>query len=153
MGLQVGNDLKLYYNTGTDASPTWAEIKLVGDVTVNINCNEAEVDLRISNWVLNLPAKLNGSLDVSLAYDGQNSVYDAMRAAALNRTQYQFASADGDIDGGDTEFFKSFCFFSSFPWSQPTQELSSGDASLSFGYKEEDDALVEPSWAAASGSP
>lgn len=153
MGLQVGNDLKLYYNLGTDEVPIWTELDKIGDVTVNININEAEVDLRVSDWVLNLPAKLTGSLDVMLAYDGADSSYDDMRAMALGRTQKQFASADGDINEDETEYFKSFCFFSSFPWGQPTQEMSSGDASLSFGYTEEASTLVEPTWEAVTGTP
>lgn len=150
MGLKVGNDLKLYYNTGTDASPTWVEIDKVGDVTVNINIAEAEVDLRISNWVLNLPAKLSGSIDVALASDIGGTVWDALRALALGRTQAQFASANADIASVGTELFKAFCFFSSFPWGQPTQELSSGDASLALGYTEEATALVEPGWTTIS---
>jgi len=153
MTLQVGNDLKLYYNTGTNASPTWVELTKIGDVTVNINCNEAEVDLRASDWILALPAKLNGSIDVMLAYDGADSKFDDMRAMALGRTQKQFASADGSITDNDTEYFAAFCFFSSFPWGQPTQEMSSGDASLALGYTEEASALVEPAWAAVTGTP
>lgn len=146
MSLSVGNDLKLFYNTGTDASPVWVEINMVGDVTVNINVGEAEVDLRVSDWVLNLPAKLTGSIDVTLASDIAGTVWDALRVLAMGRTQAQFASATGAIATIGTEYFKAFAFFSSFPWGQPTQELASGDASLSLGYTEEAGSLIEPSW-------
>ena len=146
MTLSVGNDLKLYYNTGTDASPVWVEIDRVGDVTVNINIGEAEVDLRVSNWVLNLPAKLSGSIDVTLASDIGGTVWDALRVLAMARTQAQFASASADIATSGTEYFKAYSFFTAFPWGQPTQELASGDSSLSLGYTEEAGSLVEPSW-------
>lgn len=150
MGLVVGNDLKLYYNTGTDASPVWVEIDKVGDVTLNISINEAEVDLRISNWVLAMPAKLSGSFDIALANDIGGTVWDALRALALGRTQAQFASANADIDTNGTELFKAFGFFSSFPWSQPTQDVSSGDASIALGYHEESDVMIEPGWTTIS---
>jgi len=147
MGLKVGNDLKLYYNTGTNASPVWVLIDKVGDVTVNINCNEAEVDLRISNWILNLPAKLTGSIDVSLANDITGTVFDALLAGALARTQWQFASANDAIATPDTEYFKAFGFFSAFPWGQATQDVSMHDATISLGYSEESGSMVEPAWA------
>ena len=150
MGLKVGNDLKLYYNTGTDASPVWALIDKVGDVTVNINCNEAEVDLRVSNWILNLPAKLNGSFDVTFANDIGGTVFDAMLAGALARTQFQFASANDAIATIGTEYFKAFGFFSAFPWGQNTQEMSAHSATISLGYTEESSTLVEPAWATVS---
>ena len=79
MALKVGNDLKLYYNTGTDASPTWVEVKIVGDVTVDLNVSDAEVDLRVSSWVLNLPAKLSGGINFTLANDIGGTEYDQLR--------------------------------------------------------------------------
>lgn len=146
MGLKLGNALKAYYNSGTDASPTWNPIEMIGDVTVNLECGEAEVDLRISNWILNLPAKLSGSIDMALANDIGGTVYDALRGYFFARTQKQFAFANAAINASGTEYFKAFAFFSSFPWNQATQEMSNHDASLSLGYTEESGSLVEPAW-------
>lgn len=147
MSLKVGNDLKLYYNTGTDASPTWSEIQMVGDVSVDLNCNDAEVDLRVSNWLLNLPAKLSGALNVRLANDIGGTVYDALRGFFFARTTAQYASANADIGTTGTEYFKTFAYWSSFPWQQNTQEMSAHDGKLSFAYEEESGSLVEPAWA------
>lgn len=147
MGLLVGNDMKFYYNSGTDASPTWVEINMMGDLTVDINIGEAEVDLRVSNWVLGLPSKLTGSFSLSLANDIGGTVYDALRGFALARTQKQFASANAAIATSGTEYFKAFGYFSALPWSQPTQEMSMHDASIALGYTEESGSLVEPAWA------
>ena len=147
MGLKVGNDMKFYYNSGTDASPTWVLIDCIGDLTVNISIGEAEVDLRKSNWLLAIPSKLSGSFDFTLANNIGNTVFDALRGFALARTQKQFASADAAIATSGTEYFKAFGFFSEFPWGQPTQEVSSHDATVSLGYSEESGSLVEPAWA------
>ena len=147
MSLKVGNDMKLYYNTGTDASPTWLEIEMVGDVSADLSCNDAEIDLRVTNWLLNLPAKLSGSLNAKLANDIGGTDFDTLRGYFFNRTIKQYATANADIAVSGTEYFKSFCFFSSFPWAQNTQEVSSHDAKLSLAYETESGSLVEPAWA------
>lgn len=147
MSLKVGNDLKLYYNSGTDASPTWVELKMVGDVTVDLSCNEAPVDLRVSNWLMNLPAKLTGAINVKLAHDIGGTNFDVLQTMFFARTTKQFASADADIATSGTEYFKAFCFLSAFPWAQGTQEMSAHDAKLSLAYEEEGGSLVEPAWA------
>lgn len=146
MGLKVGNDHKLYYNSGTNASPTWVEIKIVGDVNVPIDISAAQIDLRITNFVLGLPAKITPALEFFLAADIGGTVYDALRGFALARTQKQYASANGNIATSGTQWFKQFAFFTSFPWNQPTQEIASGDCVLGAGYTEESSALVEPAW-------
>lgn len=145
MGLKVGNDMVFSYNSATDASPTWVTINMIGDLTVNLSVGEAEVDLRVSNWLLNLPAKLSGSFDFAMANDIAGTVYDALRGFAFGRTQKQFLSTNAD-PAGVAEGFKAFGFFSEFPWAQPTQEMSNHDASVSLGYTEEAGSLVEPSW-------
>ena len=147
MALVLGNTCTANYNSGTAASPTWVPIPMVGDVTVNLECGEAEIDLRISNWILNLPAKLSGTVDLALANDIGGTVFDVLRTQFFARTQKQFAFGDAAIATSGTEFFKAFAFFSSFPWNQATQEVSNHDASLSLGYTEESAALVEPAWA------
>jgi len=147
MGLSVGNDMKLYHNTGTNASPTWVEMPRVGDVTVDLNLGEAEVDLRESYWLLNLPSKLSGSISVMLANDpGHATVFDVIRGYFFNRTVKQYASANAAIATAGTNYFSAFCFISSFPWAQPTQEMSSHDMTLALAYHEESNVLITPSW-------
>ena len=146
MALKVGNDMKFYYNSGTDASPTWVEISIVGDVTVPFSMNNAEIDLRVSNWLLGLASKLQGGYEFFLANDIGGTVYDALRGFAFGRTSKQFASMDGDIAVSGAEGFKAFGHFTDFPWAQNTQDISSHDAVLSLSYTEESGSLVEPSW-------
>lgn len=146
MALKIGNDLKLYYNTGTIAVPVWTEIKQVGDVTLDLNVGEAEVDLRESTWILNLPAKITVGLNVAFASNPGATIFDALRGFFLNRTSKQFAIASGPIATAGTNYLKCVFFISSFPWAQPTQEMASHDMVLSPGYLEDAGALVEPSW-------
>jgi len=146
MSLKVGNDMKFYYNSATDASPTWVLINEIGDLTVDFNINDAEVDLRVSNYLLGLPSKITGGFTLTIANNPGATVFDVLRAAALARTVQQYASADALIATNGTEYFKAFCHFTAFPWAQPTQEMSSHDATLSLSYHEEAGSIVEPAW-------
>ena len=146
MSLKVGNNMQIAYNSATDASPTWVPITIVGDVTVDLGVSAAEVDLRVSSWVLNLAAKNTGGISFTMANDIGGTVFDALLAIALARTHTQFAVGNAPIATSNTEFFKAFAFFSAFPWAQPTQEMSSHDCTLELAYEEEAASLVEPSW-------
>lgn len=146
MALKVGNDMKLYYNNGTDASPVWVVVPIVGDVTVPHAISNAEVDLRISDWITGLPAKHSGSIDFFLANDIGGGVWGVLNTMAFARSIKQFASANAAIATSGTQYFKSYCHFTNFPWSQPTQEISSHDASLALSHYEHSGNYITPSW-------
>ena len=145
--LKIGNDMKFYYNLGINASPTWVEICIIGDLTVDHNISDAEIDLRCSAWLLNLPAKHSGNINLMLANSIGLAVWSFLNTMAFNRTVTEFASANAGIAIAGTEYFKAYCHFSKFPWTQPTQEIASHDATLSLSWKENDQgAVIEPSW-------
>ena len=150
-GLQVGFDFKLYYNSGTDASPTWVEINIVGDVNVSpLGFNFASVPLRVSRWSLRLPTRQQeAAFEFTLANDIGGTVFDALRALAITGsapTHTQLAAADAAIASSNTEGMKAFTVFETFPFNQPLDDLSTGDVSAPFTYTEESGSLVEPSW-------
>ena len=147
MTLRIGNDNKLYYNSGTNASPTWVLIDIVGDVTLEQGVNEAEVDLRLSGYILNLDAKKTCGLSAAIANHFGNTVFDALKTLWENKTHKQYAVSDIAIASSGAEFFKMFAFASAWPWNQATQEMTSHDVTLSPSYTEESGSLVEPAWA------
>lgn len=146
MTLRVGNDNKLYYNSATDASPTWVLIEIVGDVTLNQGVNEAEVDLRLLDYIVNLPAKHTTGLTAALANHFGNTVFDALKTIFENKTHTQFAVSDIAIATSGAEFFKLFAFASSWDWAQATQQMSNHDVTLSPAYQEESATVVPPAW-------
>jgi len=151
MALKVGNDHKFYYNSGTNDSPTWVEICIIGDMTVDLNVSDAEVDLRCSPWVLNLPAKHTGNFNFFLASSQGYQIWQTLRSYYFARTITQYASASGAIAVAGTEYFKAYGHFSAFPWAQPTQEIGSHDATLSLSWKEDSNgAVINPSWNVAA---
>ena len=146
MTLAVGNDHKLYYSSGTPSSPTWTSICIVGNVNLNLTANTAEVDLRCTNWLMNLASKLTGDLSMTLAAHVGNATWTVLRAAFFARTVLQMAIANANIATPTTEYFKAYMFFSAFPWNQPTQELSDGEATMALAYVEETNQVVSPTW-------
>lgn len=147
MTLRVGNDNKFYYNTGTDAIPVWVLIEIVGDVTLDQGVNEAEVDLRILDYIVNLAAKKTTGVTAMIANHFGNTVFDALKTIFENKTSTQFAISDIAIATSGAEFFKLFSFASAWPWSQATQELSQHDVTLAPAYVEESNVVIPPQWA------
>lgn len=151
MGLYVGQDGKLYYNSATNASPTWVLIDIVGDVGLpDQGTNVASVDLRLTSWVLGLHGKLKGAIEFMLAHSSSNTLYTTLRGVFTGRTTKQFAVANGAIATAGTEYFKAFCGIESFPLTQPTQEMAALNVRLFLAYVEESSTLVEPSYATAT---
>lgn len=148
MPLQVGIDQKTYYNSATDASPTWVEISEIGDVTVpDLGANAHVVNVRSTSWMLALPGRLkNASFDFNLAHNIGNTVFDALRGFALARTIKQFANANGAIATSGTEGIKAFAFFEDFPWNAPLDDVANHDCVARFAWQEESSALVPPAW-------
>lgn len=148
MTLFVGNNLVLARNTGTNASPTWVTVSIVGDVELSgLSVVKAGVDLRSSAYKLSLPGKFEEfTISVALANHIGNTVFDALRTAFFAKTINQYAVANGGITTSGTQGFKAFCFISEFPWSQPIGDLGTHAMVLSGAWYEESSVQIEPAW-------
>lgn len=143
----VGKDCKLYYNTGTHATPTWVEIKNAINVSVNLGKGEADVSARFSSWKLS-----KGSLkelEISVTYrhkQGTDTVFDALQAAYINGTAIEFAVMDGDITVSGVQGPRAFCEIMSMNLSQELENSMEFELTLKPTYVEEAGSLVEPDW-------
>lgn len=146
MTLKIGADFKLYYNTGTDASPTWVLVEIVGDVTVPLSLSTAEIKLRASSWDLGLPARHSAGFEFFLANDIDGTEWEALRGYFFSKTVVQYASTNGAIAASGVEYFSAFAHFEDFPWDQPLSEVSSHACKLALSYQVESGSLIEPSW-------
>lgn len=150
MSLAVGTDNKLYYNSATNASPTWVLICIVGDVNLNLGGSNAEIKTRCSVWDMGLPARLTAELTYNLLGHIGNSVWEALRGYYFGRTSKQIAVANAAIATVGTQYFKAFMHFTAFPIGQNLEDANGGEATMVPSYVEESSALVEPSWNTAS---
>jgi len=98
----IGLNAKLYRNTGTYGSPTWVEVCLIGDLTLNIEKSEATISVRCSGWELIRAVLKKASVDFKMMYNPGNSSFQAIRDAFNNNTRIEFAVMDGDITAGAT---------------------------------------------------
>ena len=151
VGPVVGKDCKLYYNTGTRASPTWVEIKKARDVAANAGKGEADVSNRESSWKKDMSALK--TLEVNFGYThkrGTDTVFAALLAQYLNDTNVEFAVMDGDITYIGAKGWRAF--YQCFTLNQ-TQELENGsvwEVGIKPTWHEESSTIAEPLWLVVS---
>ena len=104
-----GDLCRLYYNSATDASPTWVEIAKAKDVSYPIDIGEAEANARDNEYKSSEPTLIGVELTFGYQYEpGADTVYDALLAMATGRTAKQFAVADGDLTLTGARYLKFF---------------------------------------------
>lgn len=146
-GPRVGKDCKLYYNSGTHATPTWVEVKSAINVTANMGKGEAEVGSRASSWKLYKGAMKE--LEVSFTYrhkSGADTVFDAILASYTSGTPKEFAVLDDDITLSGAQGPKAYFEVMSLNQSQELESAVEYEVTLKPTYFEETGTMIEPSW-------
>lgn len=141
----TGNACKLYYNTGTDATPTWVEVTRAKDVSAPLSKGEADVSRRESNWKMSKGTLKEGGLEFGYQYKlGSDSVFDALVDSYLNGTPIQFAVMDQAIATSGAWGFKLFSEVMELPIDQPLEDGVVINVSAKPTDHEESGSLVEP---------
>src|SRR5690606_11297273 len=124
-GPTIGHANKTYYNTGSYDTPTWVLIDEISDEThPDLNVDVAQLNVRSSDWKLNLPARLGAAFEFTLLWNPGNTAFDALRTAWLARTIRQYAFVNGEITTSDVEGLKAYCFISQFNATKNQDEVS-----------------------------
>lgn len=147
----TGMECKTYYNTGTNASPTWVLIGDAQDVRItDLSWGEAELLSRSSDWAFYKPTIVRAAIEIDYVFGGNTTVWQALRDVWVNKTQRQFAIMDGTISTTGQQGLKVYCNIFSMPVEQPLEEW----VTVTFGLKPcrfvESSAVVAPSWFTAS---
>ena len=143
----VGKDAKLYYNTGTFASPTWVEITRAIDVSVSLGKNDASISSRESEW-----EQMGGGLKTAeVEFDylhavGADTVFDALLSAYLNDTVTEFAAMDGAIATSGNQGLRAYCIVFSMDYDQSLEEGQKFSFGLQPSRFVESAALKVPVW-------
>lgn len=143
----VGKDCKLYLNSGTNATPTWVEIKKAINVSANLGKGEADVSARFSSWKLSKGALKE--LEISFTYRhkaGADTVFDSLLSAYLTGTPKQFAVMDAAITESGAQGPKAFCEIFSMNLTQELENSAEYEFTLKPTYVEETGTLIEPTW-------
>ena len=149
---KTGKQMKLYRNTGTDASPTWVLVCDISDVNINdLSVGTAELKRRCSDWVKALPTLFGlVTLEFTLLHGLDPTTFTAIRQDFFAKTVRQWAVMDGLIDTVGSEGLILPGLLQNFPWNQPLEDVSGHDIQLVTGYLQESSVEIDPYWLVVS---
>jgi hypothetical protein len=146
------NDCKLYYNSNTNASPTWVLL----DRVVNVSCDSSATTAPTTNRSSKFETEEVVTVKLGpLTFDYQilsavDADFNALRAAWLAKAKYQFAMMDGAIDTAGSEGWKAYFQITKCTVTEDDGGVrrASFEAVPTAFY--ESSALVEPAWLVVS---
>lgn len=147
-GALVGRDCKLYYNSGTFASPTWTEVTRAMDVALPIDAEYGDVSSRVSGFKMQAKSfVVVGPLTFGYRYRQgvTDAVFDALRPMVLGFTKVEFAVCDGAIATTGNEYLRA-TYQVKGNLNQPMGEGVSVDFEGTVTSEEDSGTIREPSW-------
>lgn len=96
---KIGLNAKLYRRSGgTYGSPTWSEVSILSDVTVNVTWEEADASARESRIKQTLKTLLNLEITAKMKNKPGDANYEALWDAILSDDTVDILVMDGDKD-------------------------------------------------------
>jgi hypothetical protein len=109
MSKQVGLDMDLYYNSGSNASPVWVPVSDCRDLTGPDSFAEADVSRRAAGFKQTEPTLRDASFEWEMVYDPADSAFAALKTRYAAKTLTELALADGPIATSGTIYFRIEC--------------------------------------------
>lgn len=127
----LSEDAKLYYNTGTYATPTWTEITNVKDVTLNLEKDETDVTTRASGGYKEfVDGLIDASVDFNMVWDTADTAFTAIQTAFFAKTAEEFLILDGDEGTAGSQGLRVTCMIKSFTRNETLGEALTADVSI-----------------------
>lgn len=141
----VGLDCKAYYNSGTNASPTWVEIVDAIDVSYEYGTTQVEVKSRANINSANLSGLINVSATFTLLHTiGTNTIRAALLGIISGRAPKQFAFMDQAIATTGAIGLKAYMNLEGMNANQPLEEGMTWDITLKPAHFIESAAVIAP---------
>lgn len=143
----IGQECKLYYNTGTHAAATWVEVTRAINVSATVTKGEAEQKARVSAW-----GGVKGTiktLEITWTYlkkQGTDTVFDSLQAAFIAGTVREYAVLDGSATLAGVQGIRAFCEIMSMGDRQDLEASQEIEFTAKYTYTEESAASIEPDW-------
>lgn len=95
----LGVNCKAYRNNGGSwATPVWAELTNVRDLTLNLEKGEADVTVRGGNgWRQTIGTLKDGSVEFQMVWDPDDAGFVALKNAYFNDTSIELLILDGSV--------------------------------------------------------
>lgn len=148
MAPKSGHKCKLYRNTGTYATPVWAEVAEVGDVSIpDLSMGLAELKRRANNFTKNVATLIQSiSVEFKLINGLGATQFNAIRQAFFAGTVAEWAIMDGAIATTGNQGLRVPCLVEQFPWDQALEDVTGHDVRLAVAYLEESATEIDPTW-------
>lgn len=126
-----GIDCKVYYNTGTYGSPTWAEWSCVRDTTFNLTFDEVDATCRGGGGYRQSAITLS-SIEVTgnAIKEKSDASFVAIEAAAVAKTVLDVLVMDGPVDDDDSDGWRMDAQIFSWTENQPYEDIVTVDFTL-----------------------
>lgn len=127
----LSENAKLYYNTGTYASPTWTELTNVKDVTLNLEKDEVDVTCRSSGGFKEfVDGLIDATVDFQMVWNTGDAGFTAVKTAFFAKSAIAVLVADGVYSVSGTQGLRATCMVKSFSRSETLGEALMVDVSL-----------------------
>lgn len=130
MAILKGLDCKVYRNSATYGSPTWALVNPVIEVTANLTNTAFDASNRDSNYRLQLPSLTELSFDIRMHKDKDDADFLALETAAQARTTIDLLILDGLQTSAASDGWRIQGFFTTWNESQPLEDAVTVDATF-----------------------
>ncbi len=114
MAHQIGLDMKLYYNSSIRATPAYALISNVRDLTGPDSFSEADVSRRASGRKQSEPALRDFSIEFEMVYDATDTAFALIQTRYYARTMIELVLANDLIATSGTEYLRVECKITKF---------------------------------------
>ena len=145
---KTGHGMNLYRNTGTYATPVWALVDEVGDVSIpDLKRGLAELKRRANGFTKNLASLIQSiSIEFRLHFGLDATQYDAIVADFFAGTAREWAVMSGPIATVGSIGLRCPVLVEDFPWDQPLEDVSGHDVRLASAYMLSESTEVDPVW-------
>jgi hypothetical protein len=148
MPVGTGTTMKLYYSTGTIATPVWVLVDEIGDVSMtNFSRGSAELKRRGKKFIKSMPTLISpAEIQFSFIHGLGSAAFTVIKDDFLAGTVKEWLMADGLVATVGTQGLRLPAFVMDFPWNQPLEDVSQHDIKLQLGYMTEGATEIDPSW-------
>lgn len=121
--IKIGLTCKLYRNSNTYEAPTWVEIDIVRDATLNVSKREWDASFRGGGrWAAFIATLKDASIDFEVLRQTQDTNWRALRNAWVDDTPTEFLMMDGDRTVAGNEGIRATFMLFDFNQAQPLAE-------------------------------
>jgi len=139
-----GYEGRLYYNTGTEASPTWSPVNTVRDVTLGQEANDIDDTSRTTNgWRSRIQGLKQWGCEFEMIYTPTNAAWEAIRAHFVAGTPAEILVMDQDITIDGAYGLRGFAEVTGFDKEEPLEDVQINSTTFV--------GSSEPTWVVSSG--